>query len=208
MHVGMSEIYRERDDLDAATQHLLRSKELGEFKGWLKTHIAGGLPWLVSGRPREIWTALSNCSNEAERLYYGDFSPNVRPIAAMKARVWVAQGRLGEASRLGASAGACPPRTTSATCASSSTSPWPGCSWPAVSTTTCGPIVFLRHGTARAPPASRRRRRAGWEAIEILVLQALAHQALGDIPAALAPLERALTLAEPEGYVRMFVDEG
>ena len=31
MHVGMSELYRERDDLDAATQHLLRSKELGEF---------------------------------------------------------------------------------------------------------------------------------------------------------------------------------
>ena len=44
--------------------------------------------------------------------------------------------------------------------------------------------------------------------IEILVLQALAHQAHGDIPAALAPLERALTLAEPEGYVRIFVDEG
>ena len=44
--------------------------------------------------------------------------------------------------------------------------------------------------------------------IEILVLQALAHQAQGDIPAALVPLERALTLAEPEGYVRMFVDEG
>ena len=44
--------------------------------------------------------------------------------------------------------------------------------------------------------------------IEILVLQALAHQMQGDIPAALVPLERALTLAEPEGYVRMFVDEG
>jgi len=28
------------------------------------------------------------------------------------------------------------------------------------------------------------------------------------MPAALAPLERALTLAEPEGYVRMFLDEG
>jgi LuxR family maltose regulon positive regulatory protein len=34
---------------------------------------------------------------EAERLYVGDFSPNVRPIAALKARVWVAQGRLSEA---------------------------------------------------------------------------------------------------------------
>ncbi|MCC6802094.1 MAG: helix-turn-helix transcriptional regulator, partial [Anaerolineae bacterium] len=44
--------------------------------------------------------------------------------------------------------------------------------------------------------------------IEILVLQALARQLQGDIPTALAPLERALTLAEPEGYVRMFMDEG
>ena len=44
--------------------------------------------------------------------------------------------------------------------------------------------------------------------IEILVLQALAHQTRGDIPAALVSLERALTLAEPEGYVRVFVDEG
>ena len=44
--------------------------------------------------------------------------------------------------------------------------------------------------------------------IEILVLQALAHQAQGDVPAALAALRRALALAEPEGYVRIFVDEG
>jgi LuxR family maltose regulon positive regulatory protein len=45
-------------------------------------------------------------------------------------------------------------------------------------------------------------------AIEILVLQALAHQMRDDIPTALKSLQRALTLAEPEGYVRMFVDEG
>ena len=45
-------------------------------------------------------------------------------------------------------------------------------------------------------------------AIEILMLQALAHEAQGDIPSALAPLQRALLLAEPEGYVRTFVDEG
>jgi LuxR family maltose regulon positive regulatory protein len=44
--------------------------------------------------------------------------------------------------------------------------------------------------------------------VEILVLLALAHQMRGDLAAALAPLERALTLAEPEGYVRIFVDEG
>jgi LuxR family maltose regulon positive regulatory protein len=44
--------------------------------------------------------------------------------------------------------------------------------------------------------------------IEILVLQALAHETQGDISAALMPLQQALTLAEPEGYVRLFVDEG
>ena len=59
----------------------------------------------------------------------------------------------------------------------------------------------------RLLPAAEEGGRTG-RVIEILVLQALAHQALGDIPAALACLERALTLAEPEGYVRVFVDEG
>ena len=44
--------------------------------------------------------------------------------------------------------------------------------------------------------------------IEILVLQALAHEAQGNVPLALVPLGRVLTLAEPEGYVRIFVDEG
>jgi len=44
--------------------------------------------------------------------------------------------------------------------------------------------------------------------IEILVLQAIAYHAQGDLPAALKPLQKALMLAEPEGYVRMFVDEG
>src|SRR5262249_45550844 len=45
-------------------------------------------------------------------------------------------------------------------------------------------------------------------AIEILTLRASALHALGDAPAALATLETALTRAEPEGYVRLFVDEG
>ena len=43
--------------------------------------------------------------------------------------------------------------------------------------------------------------------IEVLVLQALAEQARGNLPAALPLLERALTLAEPEGYIRIFIDE-
>ena len=44
--------------------------------------------------------------------------------------------------------------------------------------------------------------------IEILILCALARQMSGDTASALVALESALTLAEPEGYVRTFVDEG
>jgi LuxR family maltose regulon positive regulatory protein len=40
-----------------------------------------------------------------------------------------------------------------------------------------------------------------------LVLQALGQQVRGDVPAALVPLGQALTLAEPEGYARVFLDE-
>ncbi|MBE7471292.1 MAG: hypothetical protein DPW09_42050 [Anaerolineae bacterium] len=44
--------------------------------------------------------------------------------------------------------------------------------------------------------------------IEALLLLALARQSMGDLPAALDSLSRALNLAEPEGYIRLFVDEG
>jgi ATP/maltotriose-dependent transcriptional regulator MalT len=43
--------------------------------------------------------------------------------------------------------------------------------------------------------------------IEILALQAIALHAQGRMDAALTALERALALAEPEGYVRIFLDE-
>jgi LuxR family maltose regulon positive regulatory protein len=44
--------------------------------------------------------------------------------------------------------------------------------------------------------------------LELLLLQALAFAAQGERNAAFSALSRALSLAEPEGYVRLFVDEG
>jgi len=51
---------------------------------------------------------------------------------------------------------------------------------------------------------------SGWmgDLIEILALEVLTLHALGDGARALAAVEHALTLAEPEGYIRIFVDEG
>jgi len=44
--------------------------------------------------------------------------------------------------------------------------------------------------------------------IEMKILQSLAHRLLGDNDSALTELETALRLAEPEGYIRLFIDEG
>ncbi len=44
--------------------------------------------------------------------------------------------------------------------------------------------------------------------IEIMVLKALALQTVGDTSQAVVVLTRGLALAEPEGYVRVFLDEG
>jgi LuxR family maltose regulon positive regulatory protein len=44
--------------------------------------------------------------------------------------------------------------------------------------------------------------------LESLILEALALSQQGDLPQALLILERALSLGEPEGYARIFLDEG
>jgi LuxR family maltose regulon positive regulatory protein len=44
--------------------------------------------------------------------------------------------------------------------------------------------------------------------IELLMLQAEAMQASGEVHQATELISRALALAEPEGYIRLFVDEG
>ena len=47
----------------------------------------------------------------------------------------------------------------------------------------------------------------GW-LIEILALQSIVYDARGDTEDALATLEQALKAGEPEGYMRLFIDEG
>jgi hypothetical protein len=129
MYVGMSQIACEHDDLPAATQHLLRAQELGEHT-WLPQNP---YRWRVAmARVREAEGELGGALElleEAQRVYMGDFSPNVRPIPALRARVLAAQGRVGEAWP-GRASTACRPRTSCPICVSSSTSPWPEHCWP------------------------------------------------------------------------------
>jgi LuxR family maltose regulon positive regulatory protein len=202
----MSELERERNDLQAANQHLLRNKALGEHSGFPQNRYR----WRVAmARIREAEGDLDGALDlfdEAERLYMSDFSPNVRPIAALKTRVWLAQGRVDEALDWAQEQGLSAQDDLSY-----------GREFEHI---TLARVLLARSQSMRDErsrlevvrllerllQAAEAGQRTG-SVIEILVLLALAHHAQGDI-AALAPLERALTLAEPEGYVRTFVDEG
>src|SRR5215208_491136 len=94
MHVGLSHVLRERDELDAARQHLQVSSELGEHVGLPQNRYR----WRVAmARIREAEGDLAGALNlldEAQHRYTSDFYPNVRPIAALMAGVWIAQGRI------------------------------------------------------------------------------------------------------------------
>jgi LuxR family maltose regulon positive regulatory protein len=207
MHVGMGELSLERNDLDAARQHLLTSKEMGEHAGLEQNAYR----WRVaSARLRTAEGDLDGALvllDEAARQYLSDYLPIVRPIAALKARVWVAQGRLGEAQgwardqRLSAGDDLSYLRefehvTLARVLLARSTQD-------RVDGSTREAVELLERLLQAADEGSRT-----GSVIQILAVLALAHRVLGDIPAALARLERALTLAEPEGYVRLFVDEG
>jgi len=145
--------------------------------------------------------------DEADRLYVGDYFPNVRPIAALRARLLIAAGRSAEANAWARE------RDVSADDGLTYLREYEHITLARVllgrahqerDVDSIGQATQLLE---RLLHAALDGGRAG-SAIEILMLQALALQAGGDVRAALVPLERALALAEPEGYVRMFVNEG
>jgi LuxR family maltose regulon positive regulatory protein len=144
---------------------------------------------------------------EAEPLYVSGFFPNVRPVAALKTRVWIAQGRLDEA--LG---WACEQGLSNVDDLSYLRE---------FEHITLARILLAQYESAHTDSTIRdamglleRLLKAAQEGgrmgnvIEILILQALAHHAQSDRSAALPPLEQALSLAEPQGYIRIFLDEG
>jgi LuxR family maltose regulon positive regulatory protein len=207
MYVGMSELYRERDDLQTATELLGRSQELGDHLGMPQNRYRS---LVAMARIREAEGdagAAVDLLDDAERAYVGDFFPNVRPVAAVRARSHLLRGELGEPLAWARE------RRLSAQDDLSYLREFEH--------VTLARILLAVHRTERSQEslqdAVRLLDRLLAEAetggrtgtvIETLVLQALAHQALGDMAAALASLGRAVSLAEPEGYVRIFIDEG
>ena len=214
VYTAISNLHRERGDLEATAQDLAWSKMLAEqveLRVWRHR-------WYVAKarlkQTQEFLDDALDLLDEAERLYVRTALPDVHPVAAMKARVWAAQGRLTEAldwireqglsfddelSFLREFEHITLARILIAR-ASSPLAKYQG----------DREEGFIHEGIGlleRLLKAAEEGGRTG-SVIEILVLLALADNSQGDIPRAPVSLERALTLAEPEGFIRIFVDEG
>ena len=135
MYVGMSALHCEHNDLKTATQHLLTSQALGELAGlpqnpyrWRAAmarirEAQGRSGWRARparpGRAPIRWLTFPRMCVRSRRGRYGCGWPRVGWVKPWAGRV----------SR------DCPLKTNLATCTSSITSPWPGCSWPAIRAT-------------------------------------------------------------------------
>ena len=201
LHVGLAELDRERDDLPAARAHLDTARVLAErasitenrhrwFVAMAQVHVA----------TRDFDTA-ADLLDEAETLFRPGFYPDVRPIAATKARVRIAQGDLAAAEEWAHEHVVPVAEETSYL--------------REYELLTLVRLMLARHDELDRAAALLDRlhdhadpSRAG-SLIEIGMLRALTHEAQGHRPEALTALEQALAAApEPESHVRLFLDEG
>ena len=211
LYLGLSELYLEQGDQAAATEHLWRSEELGEQAGLSDWHFRFLRAQARFKAAEGDLAGALDLLDAAAHYQRPSPVPNARPLGAWKARIWAAQGRLSEALRWvheqGLSAGddlsylrefehIALARVLIAEYTSDPAGEQGGRA-----------IVDAMRLLARLELAAAAGGRMG-SVIEIRVLQALAQQAQGHFAPALVALARALELAEPEGYVRIFVDAG
>jgi LuxR family maltose regulon positive regulatory protein len=191
----------ERNEFEAAESHLARANELGRRSGRLDA-VRNSAPALTRLRlARGDASGALAAVDEAEAAFGEPRSALARAeMLAHRARVLVRQGSLNDAARCADEASRLVGRDRGQT----------------------GELVALaavRAQVARSRPgeavavlthalaAAERDGRLG-SAIELRILRSLALQQQGAAREAEADLQRALALAEPEDYVRIFIDEG
>lgn len=209
LHVGLADVLREGGEVEAAAQHLNRARELGD---------AASLPenrYRWHSTMAELLIAEGDLDgadqafDDAARLYLPGFFPDVRPIAAAQARVWIAQGRLEKARGWAEQQ-----RANGMTNADSYLDEF--------NQLTRARLLIAEHRSASdagsgfvdqalallnqlIEPVRAARSNS---LVEARIVRALAHWASGNVDGALVDIRTAITEGVPAGYRRLFLDEG
>jgi LuxR family maltose regulon positive regulatory protein len=201
LYAYLGHLRRERDDLVAAEGHLDQALELGQQSGYVE--VLAATYWALAQFHRaqaDVHAGLAILERAIETVADPSLTAMRRLLLAERAELmvvldrledaerWAREHRVGEVVEFGF------PQERE-----------------------CLSLVRLRLARgeiseatdllARLLSAAKAAGRYG-SVIEILALQALALQEGGRHTAALSALEQALALAEPEGYVRTFADQG
>lgn len=199
-YLGLAEILREQNNLETARQYITKGLELGQQANMMGTRQIGHI---ILGR---ILQAEGDAAGALETIKAAERtvnrqSPLVPWIGAVQARLWLAQGNIASAVEWAKSCGL--PLDD-------------GFSYPHLpGEYTTLVRVLMAQGRIDAAWELLERMRSVVETterqgrlLEVLLLQALALHFQGKSEQALSPLTQALAMARPEGYVRLFVDEG
>jgi LuxR family maltose regulon positive regulatory protein len=200
---GLGDLLRERNELDAAARRLRRGLERGkrmvEPRLLLSGHVALARVLQAQGDGPAALDAIREALR-VQQQYNVSWTWGLPPPAAFQARLWLVQGDVASAERWAReealdATGEIPFR------------------WEVAYLTLARLYLAQERADAalgllgRLQAAAREGGRLG-RVVEALALQALAFQAQEQPAEALDALAEALALAEPEGYVRLFVDEG
>ena len=201
LHVGLAELDRELDDLPTAEEHLETARALAERASITENRHRWYVVMAQVHAAQGDYDAAMRLLDQAETLYRHGFYPDVRPIAAVKARIQIAAGDLSSAGAWADDQGI-------------SVDDQPDYLHE-YEHLTLARLQFARHqAIAAVLDLLDRLHAAAVEAgrdgsvLEIRVLKALAHEAGGDLPEALTALRWSFDTPEPDSYVRLYLDEG
>ena len=208
VHANLARVLYEWNDLEAAATHLEQGVVLGEqtylpstvrfrasLLGWIR-QIQGAHGDTVA-LPRQV-VAIADRERCPEPVE-GQTDLDDVDFTAWRVRLWLAQNNVAAAEAWveAYQAGEAPPQL-----------------WRPYGDLALARVLIAQQRLGETLDMLAQIRQSAQEAggtgwvIEALILEALAFQSMGETDRALTALSQALSLAEPEGYVRTFVDEG
>jgi LuxR family maltose regulon positive regulatory protein len=201
VYTGLGELLREWDQLDVAAEHLTRGIEMAAESGDIDLQFTGSLSLA------RTFLAQGNAEQAAKTLRQTEIVAGTSDIlwiksqmAAFQVRWWLSQGELGAASRWARetdlpSRGNPGYRQADEYLAYARVLIAEGQPEKALDF-----LVWLREMLEQAG--------LGKYVLEARLLEALGWKARGDTAQAALVLGQVLEMAEPEGYMRLFLDEG